>query len=70
MTTSIRLKEAKALLSANKLAEANNLIEAAVYSLLHAGNARQAARANLVFLRRLAVRTPSSDLRDQRIGEL
>ena len=53
MTPSIRLREAKALLAANKLAEANNLIETVVYSLLNAENPRQAARVNLVFLGRL-----------------
>ena len=54
MTISIRLREAKALLSANKVVEANNLVEALVYSLLDAENPRQAARANLVFLRPLS----------------
>jgi hypothetical protein len=64
MTTSIRLREAKALLSANKLAEANNLIETVVHSLLKAENPLQAARANLVFLGRLA-RTYNIDLSRQ-----
>ena len=64
MTTSIRLREAKALLSANKVAEANNLIETVVYSLLKTENPRQAARANLVFLGRLA-RTRNIDLSRQ-----
>ena len=64
MTTSIRLREAKALLSANKVAEANNLIETMVYSLLKAENPRQAARANLIFLGRLA-RTRNIDLSRQ-----
>ena len=62
MTISIRLREAKALLSANKVVEANNLVEALVYSLLDAENPRQAARANLVFLDRLAARTQNTDL--------
>ena len=61
MTISIRLREAKALLSANKVVEANNLVEALVYSLLDAENPRQAARANLVFLGRLAATTRSTD---------
>ena len=65
MTISIRLREAKALLSANKVAEANNLVEAVVYPLLNAENPRQAARANLVFLRRLAARTHNTDLSGQ-----
>jgi len=62
MTISIRLREAKALLSANKVVEANNLVEALVYSLLDAENPRQAARANLVFLGRLAARRQNTDL--------
>ena len=56
MTTGIRLREAKALLAANKLAEANNLIETVAYSLLNAENPRQAARVNLIFLGRLAAK--------------
>jgi hypothetical protein len=64
MAASIRLREAKALLSANKLAEANNLFETVVYSLLKAENPRRAARANLVFLGRLA-RTRNTDLSRQ-----
>jgi|HubBroStandDraft_3_1064219.scaffolds.fasta_scaffold78727_5 hypothetical protein len=58
MAMSMRLREAKALLSANKVTEANSLIETILCSLLNAGKLRQAARANLVFLGRLAARTP------------
>ena len=58
MTMSFPLREAKALLSVNKVAEANSLIETVVSSLLNAGKLRQAARANLVFLGRLAARAP------------
>jgi len=65
MTTSIRLRKAKALLSANKVAEANHLIETVVYSLLNAENPRQAARVNLVFLSRLAARTHSTNVNGQ-----
>ena len=65
MTTSIRLREAKALLSANKVAAANNLIETVVYSLLKAENPRQAARVNLVFLGRLAAKTQNTGLSGQ-----
>jgi hypothetical protein len=61
MTTSKHLREAKALLSANKVTEANNVIETVVYSLLNAEDLRRAARANLVFLGRLAARTRSTD---------
>ena len=50
------LREAKVLLSANKAAEAHQLIETVVYSLLDAENPRQAARVNLIFLGRLAAR--------------
>lgn len=56
MITISHLREAKVLLSANKAAEAHKLIETMVYSLLDAGNRRQAARVNLVFLGRLAAR--------------
>ena len=65
MTTSICLREAKALLSANKEAEANNLIETMVYSLLNAENPRQAARVNLVFLCRLGGRAQNIALSGQ-----
>jgi hypothetical protein len=58
MAMSIRLREAKGLLSVNKVAEANSLIDTVICSLLDAGKLRQAARANLVFLGRLATRTP------------
>jgi hypothetical protein len=53
MKTISQLREAKALLSANKIAEAHQLIESTVYSLLEAENPRQAARVNLAFLGRL-----------------
>jgi len=53
MTTIRHLREAKALLSANRAAEAHKLIETTIYSLLDAENRRQAARVNLVFLSRL-----------------
>ena len=66
MTTSIRVREAKALLSANKVAEANNVIETVVYSLLDAENPRQAARVNLVFLGRLAGQWQNTELSGQR----
>jgi hypothetical protein len=56
MTTISHLREAKALLSANRAAEADKLIETTIYSLLDAGNRRQAARVNLVFLGRLTAR--------------
>jgi hypothetical protein len=56
MTTISCLREYKVLLSANKAAEANELIETTIYSLLDAGNPRQAARVNLVFLGRLTAR--------------
>ena len=41
MTTISRLREAKALLSANRAAEAHKLIGAMIYSLLDAGVGRQ-----------------------------
>jgi hypothetical protein len=41
MTTISYLREAKALLSANRAAEAHKLIEAMIYSLLDAGVRRQ-----------------------------
>ena len=65
MTTSIRVRETKALLAANKLTEANNLIETVVYSLLNAENPRQAARVNLVFLGRLAQQPQNTELNGQ-----
>jgi hypothetical protein len=70
MTMSVRLREAKALLSVNKVVEANSLIETIVCSLLNAGKLRQAARANLVFLGRLAARTSQyRPERSMRTGE-
>ena len=56
MTTISHLREAKALLSANRAGEAHKLIETTIYSLLDAKNRRQAARVNLVFLGRLTAR--------------
>ena len=56
MTTVSHLREVKALLSANRAAEAHKLIETTIYSLLDAENRHQAARVNLVFLGRLTAR--------------
>ena len=56
MTTISHLREAKTLLSANRTAEADKLMETTIYSLLDAGNRRQAAKVNLVFLARLTAR--------------
>jgi hypothetical protein len=56
MTTISQLRETKALLSENRAAEAHKLIETTIYSLLDAGNRRQAARVNLAFLGRLTAR--------------
>ena len=56
MTMIGHLREAEALLSANRAAEADKLIETTIYSFLDAGNWRQAARVNLVFLGRLTAR--------------
>jgi len=56
MTTIGYLREAKVLLSANRVAEAHKLIETTIYSLLDAENPRQAARVNLIFLGRLTAR--------------
>ena len=56
MKTTSYLREAKALLSADRAVEANELIETTIYSLLDAENRRQAARVNLVFLGRLTAR--------------
>ena len=56
MTMISHLREAKVLLSENRAAEANKLIETTIFSLLDAGNRCQAARVNLVFLGRLTAR--------------
>jgi hypothetical protein len=56
MTTISYLREAKALLLANRETEAHKLIKTTIYSLLDAENPRQAARVNLVFLGRLTAR--------------
>ena len=62
MTAISCLREAKALLSANRAAEAHKLIETAVYSLLNTENLHHAAKINLIFLGRLARQAENTEL--------
>jgi hypothetical protein len=62
MTSTSCLREAKTLLSANKVAEAHTLIETVVYSLLNTENLRHAAKINLIFLGRLARQAENTEL--------